>query len=101
MESEEREKNVLAEQMMGFLGDMMEYREMMMTYSCGIKEVKTKFDVLDTEFQVRYQRNPISTIHTRLKSQTSILEKMERLGYPPSPENIRRYVHDIASVRVI
>ena len=91
----------LMEQAMGLLDGVMEYREMMMTYSCGIKEVKTKFDVLDTEFQVRYQRNPISTIHTRLKSQTSILEKMERLGYPPSPENIRRYVHDIAGVRVI
>lgn len=89
------------EQTMGFLDGVMEYREMMMAYSCAIKEVKTKFDVLDTEFHIRYQRNPISSIHTRLKSQTSILEKMERLGYPPTVNNIETYLNDIAGVRVI
>lgn len=89
------------EQAMGLLDGVMEYREMMMAYSCAIKEVKTKFDVLDTEFHIRYQRNPISTIHTRLKSQTSILEKMSRIGYPPTIENIEACLNDIAGVRVI
>ena len=91
----------LMEQAMGLLNGVMEYREMMMAYSCAIKEVRTKFDVLDTEFHVRNQRNPISTIHTRLKSQTSILEKMNRIGYAPTVENIVTHLNDIAGVRVI
>ena len=91
----------LMEQAMGLLAGVMEYREMMMAYSCAIKEVRTKFDVLDTEFHVRNQRNPISTIHTRLKSQTSILEKMNRIGYAPTVENIVTHLNDIAGVRRI
>ena len=57
--------------------------------------------LLDTEFQIRYRRNPISTIHTRLKSQTSILEKMDRLGCLPTIENMETRLNDIAGVRVI
>lgn len=91
----------LIEKTLGLLDDMMEYREMMMAYSCAIKEVKTKFDVLDTEFHIRNKRNPISTIHTRLKSQTSILEKMNRIGYAPTLKNIEEQLNDIAGVRVI
>ena len=101
MELPQTGEQFLMEQAIGFLDSVMEYREMMMAYSCAIKEVKTKFDVLDTEFHIRYQRNPISTIHTRLKSQTSILEKMNRLGYPPTVDNIERHLNDIAGVRVI
>ena len=47
------------------IGTMVEYKELMMMYTCAIKEVKTKFDVLNTEFNVRYRRNPIEFISTR------------------------------------
>ena len=50
---------------------------------------------------MRYKRNPISSIETRLKSQTSILEKMARLGIAPSRENIENNLNDIAGIRVI
>ena len=101
MDLRETGERFLADQAMGLLDSMMEYKEMMMAYSCAIKEVRTKFDVLDTEFHIRYQRNPISAIHTRLKSQTSILEKMARMGYPPTVSNIEICLNDIAGVRVI
>ena len=48
------------------MGTVVEYKELMMMYACAIKEVRTKFDVLNTEFKIRYQRNPISSISTRL-----------------------------------
>ncbi|HIW42355.1 MAG TPA: GTP pyrophosphokinase family protein [Candidatus Mediterraneibacter vanvlietii] len=101
MELPEVGEKFLVRQASGLLDGLMEYREMMMAYSCAIKEVKTKFDVLDTEFHIRNKRNPISTIHTRLKSQTSILEKMHRIGCPPTLENIEEQLNDIAGVRVI
>lgn len=94
-------RNMLMGQAMDLLDSVLDYKELMMNYACAIKEINTKFEVLDTEFEVRYKRNPISSIQTRLKSQTSILEKMARLGVPPTRENIEYHLNDIAGIRVI
>lgn len=83
------------------LDTMLDYKGLMLEYSCAIREIRTKLEILDTEFQVRYQRNPISTIHTRLKSQTSIMEKMARKGLAITRENIENNLSDIAGIRVI
>ena len=79
----------------------VEYKELRMMYACAIKEVQTKFEVLETEFKVRYQRNPISSIQTRLKSSSSIIEKMIRKGIPFSIENLEEQIQDLAGIRVI
>ncbi len=52
------------------------FAELMMRYRCAIKEVQTKFEVLDEEFSIRYNRNPVEAIKTRLKSPRSIFGKM-------------------------
>lgn len=83
------------------LSFMIEFKELMMMYKCAIKEIKTKFEILDTEFKIRYQRNPINFIKTRLKSTTSIIEKMRRKNIPFTLENIEKHIHDVAGVRVI
>ena len=70
-------------------------------YTCAMKEVQTKFEVLSTEFKVRYHRNPISSISTRLKRTSSITEKMAKLQKPFSLECIEENIHDIAGIRVI
>ena len=93
--------NLIMGQAMDMLDGVLDYKELMMGYACAIKEINTKFEVLDTEFEVRYKRNPISSIQTRLKSQTSILEKMARMGIPPTRENIEQNLNDIAGIRVI
>ena len=79
----------------------VDYKELRMMYACAIKEVQTKFEVLETEFKVRYQRNPISSIQTRLKSSSSIIEKMIRKGVPFSMENLEQQIQDLAGIRVI
>ena len=94
-------KNAVIGQAMDLLDGVLDYKDLMMGYACAIKEINTKFEVLDTEFEVRYRRNPISAIETRLKSQTSILEKMARLGIAPTRENIENNLNDIAGIRVI
>ena len=94
-------KDVIIGQAMNLLDGVLDYKDLMMGYACAIKEINTKCEVLDTEFEVRYKRNPISSIETRLKSQTSILEKMARLGIAPSRENIENNLNDIAGIRVI
>ena len=52
---------------------LVSYKELMMMYSCAMKKIQTKFEVLDMEFKVRYRRNPINSISTRLKKTASIL----------------------------
>ncbi len=94
-------QEALLTQANSLLDTMLDLKELLLGYTCAIKEIRTKFEVLDTEFEVRYQRNPINTIHTRLKSQTSIMEKMMRKGLPITKENIEANLHDIAGIRVI
>ena len=52
------------------------YMELMMMYRGAIREVQTKLEVLNDEFSIRYQRNPISFIKSRIKSPESILKKL-------------------------
>ena len=78
-----------------------EYKELMMVYTCAMKEVQTKFDVLSTEFKVRYQRNPISSMSTRLKKTSAIAGKLSKRGLSFTLEKIEEHIHDVAGVRVI
>ena len=67
-----------------------------MVYSCALKIVRTKFEVLDSEFKLRNQRNPINFISTRVKSNQSILGKMIRRRIPLTIENMEKNILDIA-----
>ncbi len=70
-------------------------------YKCAILEVKTKFDVLNTMYSLKYDDNPIESIESRVKSYDSIVRKMERKGIEPTLKAIATNVDDIAGVRVI
>lgn len=77
------------------------YRELMAYYRCAIMEVETKFKVLNEELSLQYDRNPIETIKTRLKSPDSIANKMAVNHLAPTVDNIEKYLNDVAGVRVI
>ena len=78
-----------------------EYMRLMSYYSSAMLEIETKFKVLNIEFNGKFDRNPIESIKTRLKSPKSIVEKMGRLGVPVSAANIEKTLSDVAGVRVI
>ena len=82
-------------------GTVIDYKEMRMRYSCAIKEVRTKFDVLNSEFNVRYRRNPITSISSRLKSSSSIMNKLARKGLEFTLENVENNLYDVAGIRVV
>ncbi|MBQ8174135.1 MAG: GTP pyrophosphokinase family protein [Clostridia bacterium] len=69
-------------------------------YKCAMMEVETKFRVFEEEFSSTFDRSPISSIKTRLKSLPSIRAKMERLGVSDITQ-IPEHIRDIAGVRVI
>lgn len=74
---------------------------LMTYYKCAMKEVETKLRVLDEEFSLYNDRNPISSIKSRLKSVPSIVEKCERRGLDISIPTIEKELNDIAGVRVV
>lgn len=78
-----------------------DFQAFMMMYNCAIKEVKTKFEVLNDEFAVMNNRNPIEMIKTRLKNPKSIIEKLRRKNYPLNMDSILNNIFDVAGVRII
>ena len=73
----------------------------MFLYESALKQVTTKLEILNDEFQHIHQYNPIEHIKTRLKTAESICKKLKKYGYDVSIENMMKYVNDIAGVRLI
>ena len=95
-------ENLMANESIGkFIEQGEAFRTLMAYYKCAIMEVETKFNVLNEDFSAEYDRNPIETVKTRLKSPESIIEKLQRKGLPFSAESIEQNLSDIAGVRVI
>ncbi|MCR1897421.1 GTP pyrophosphokinase family protein [Irregularibacter muris] len=70
-------------------------------YNAAIKEIRTKLEILDEEFQVQYDHNPIHHIEYRLKSPKSILQKLKKKDLDISMSSVRENLMDVAGVRVI
>lgn len=94
-------ENFLLQQAMEVTDTLVGYKELMMMYSCAMRSVQVRFETLDSEFNIRNRRNPIHSINTRLKSNSSIMEKLVQKELPPTLENIEGHIQDIAGVRVI
>ena len=73
----------------------------MMEYEAAIMEMETRLKVLNTEFSQAYKRNPFESIKSRLKSLSSIYEKLGRRGLPITVESIQENLADVAGLRVI
>lgn len=85
----------------GMAETALEFQRLMAYYRCAMMEIETKFKVLNEEFSLRYDRNPINSIKSRLKKLTSIIEKMERKNFPMSVSAIEENLNDIAGIRVV
>ena len=77
-----------------------EFVDLAHLYESAIEVVKTYLGILDSEFSIKYQRNPIHDIKSRLKSAESIINKLAKKGVPLTPENARKNLLDIAGIRV-
>ena len=77
------------------------YTGLMAYYRCAMMEIETKFNVLNEEFSLRYDRNPIQDIRSRLKTPGSIYRKLQKRGVELSADSIEENLSDVAGVRVI
>lgn len=78
-----------------------DFTKLMTYYKCAMMEIETKFNVLNEEFSLQFDRQPISTIKTRLKKPRSIFQKMAKNSCPLDLESMELYIRDIAGVRVV
>ncbi len=77
-----------------------DFSDLRMRYHAAIKEISTKLEVLDNEFSLKHTHNPIHHMQCRLKSIDSIIEKIQRKGWPMEIESVYK-ITDFAGVRVV
>lgn len=93
MKSSESVKEKVAE----VLYDFMQLQHL---YDSAIEVVKTYLSCIDNEFSVKFQRNPIHNIDSRLKSPQSIIGKLQKKGLPLTTDAAQKNLLDIAGIRV-
>ena len=77
------------------------WNEVILVYSSALKQIETKLEILNDEFQHVHQYNPIEHIKSRLKTSESIVRKLKGDGHEATIENMVKYVNDIAGIRLI
>ncbi len=77
------------------------WKEVQLVYNSALKEIGTKLEILNDEFQHVHRYNPIEHIKARLKTPESIVKKLKKNGYESTINNMIEHVNDIAGIRVI
>lgn len=77
------------------------WTEVILIYNSALKQISTKLEILNDEFQHVHRYNPIEHIKSRIKSSESIVKKLRRNNLESTIENMVEYVNDIAGIRVI
>ena len=82
-------------------GDIKSWEEVSLLYNSALKQINTKLEILNDEFQEVHRYNPIEHIKSRIKTPESIVKKLKRHGYESTLANMVKYVNDIAGIRII
>lgn len=77
------------------------WKEVTLIYNAALRQMETKMEILNDEFQHVHQYNPIEHIKARIKTPESIVKKLKRNGYESTIENMVKYINDIAGIRII
>lgn len=77
------------------------WKEVNLVYNAALKQVETKMEILNDEFQHVHQYNPIEHIKARIKTPESIVKKLKRHGHESTIDNMVKYINDIAGIRII
>lgn len=94
--------SLMSDEFLDFVKDNTKPLDSLMAYyRCAIMEVETKFKVLNEQFSLEYDRNPIESIKTRVKSMDGIIKKVRKKELPLTLEAIEENINDIAGVRVV
>ena len=78
-----------------------EWKTLIFLYTSALKEIGTKIEILNDEFVHVHNYNPIEHVKSRIKSPESIVRKLRKQGHEETIENMQKYLHDIAGIRII
>ena len=78
-----------------FYDEAEEWGNALLLYDAALKEINTKLEILNNEFKMAHQYNPIEHITSRIKSPQSIAKKLRHNQKELTVENIVKYVNDV------
>ncbi|HBI73187.1 MAG TPA: GTP pyrophosphokinase [Lachnospiraceae bacterium] len=84
-----------------FYDQREEWNNALLLYDAALKEINTKLEILNNEFKMAHQYNPIEHITSRIKTPQSIAKKLRHNGHELTVENIIKYINDVAGIRII
>ena len=64
------------------------WREVTLIYNAALRQMETKMQILNEEFQHVHQYNPIEHIKARIKTPESIVKKLKRYGFESTIDNM-------------
>jgi putative GTP pyrophosphokinase len=80
---------------------MTEYNRMILLYRGALRELTGILETLGEESQFSNRYNPIRFVESRIKTDESIVRKLQRKGKDITVDNIRTYVEDVAGMKVL
>ena len=83
------------------LSENRKYQEVMLQYRCALKALESRLEILNEEFSLQHDRNPIESMKSRLKSPSSIMNKMQKRGLSLDFPTMQANIMDVAGIRVI
>lgn len=94
-------EKVISMELPMFYDQTEEWNRALLLYDAALKEVNTKLEILNSEFKLAHQYNPIEHITSRIKSPQSIAKKIRHNNMELTVENIVKYINDVAGIRII
>ena len=78
-----------------------EISELMLKYNFALQLLETQFNILIKEFEFKNKYNPVEHMKSRLKTEKSIIDKLNKKGYEITAKNMISHVHDIIGIRIV
>ena len=76
-------------------------KKILIVYEWGQRSLLTKLNIMNEDFNNFQENNPIENIRGRVKAPESIAEKLHSMNVDVTAENAKKYLKDIAGVRII
>lgn len=75
--------------------------ELLLKYNFALQMLETQLNILIKEFEFKNKYNPVEHVKSRIKSEKSAIEKLEKKGYEVNLKNLKLYVHDMIGIRIV
>ena len=79
----------------------IDFNELMLKYNFALQTLETQVNILIKEYEFKNKVNPVEHIKSRIKTEKSALDKLEKKGFELSLENLKEHVKDMIGIRIV